>query len=176
MDRRWATKMFIYLNYFKLAQFLNETAPQVEPPKRKANMVKQTGSSSKSNSKGKGKDKKKNDKKSKGKSKYLAPKAGIVKQKFQGTCHNCDQPGHRATNCKMPTETGSSSRLDEEVVQDKRQRDDNDLHNERQDQLEEEEVEPRRSKRARTEKSFGPDFVSFMVEKKKNEPTLTKKR
>nr|GEV46766.1 retrotransposon protein, putative, Ty1-copia subclass [Tanacetum cinerariifolium] len=38
---------------------------------------------------------------------------------------------------------------------------------ERQDQLEEEEVEPRRSKKARTEKSFGPDFVSFMVE---NEP------
>ncbi|GJX73513.1 retrovirus-related pol polyprotein from transposon TNT 1-94 [Tanacetum coccineum] len=65
-------------------------------------------------------------------------------------------------------ETGSSSRLDEEVIQDKRQRDDNDLHDERQDQLEEEEVEPRRSKRARTEKSFGPDFVSFMVE---NEPT-----
>ncbi|GJY07866.1 retrotransposon protein, putative, ty1-copia subclass [Tanacetum coccineum] len=35
---------------------------------------------------------------------------------------------------------------------------------ERQDQTEEEEVEPRRSKRARNEKSFGPDFVSFMVE------------
>ncbi|GJX05772.1 retrotransposon protein, putative, ty1-copia subclass [Tanacetum coccineum] len=61
-----------------------------------------------------------------------------------------------------------SSRLDDEVVQDKRQRDDNDLQYERQDQPEEEEVEPRRSKRARTEKSFGPDFVSFMVE---NEPT-----
>ncbi|GJX53109.1 retrotransposon protein, putative, ty1-copia subclass [Tanacetum coccineum] len=65
-------------------------------------------------------------------------------------------------------ETGSSSRLDDEVVQDKRQLGDNDLHDERQDQLKEEEVEPRRSKRARTEKSFGPDFVSFMVE---NEPT-----
>ncbi|GJV00918.1 retrotransposon protein, putative, ty1-copia subclass [Tanacetum coccineum] len=65
-------------------------------------------------------------------------------------------------------ETGSSSRLDEKVVQDKRQRDDNDLQDERQDQTEEEEVEPRRSKRARNEKSFGPDFVSFMVE---NEPT-----
>ncbi|GJU25639.1 retrotransposon protein, putative, ty1-copia subclass [Tanacetum coccineum] len=50
----------------------------------------------------------------------------------------------------------------------KRQRFDNDLQDERQDQTEEEEVEPRRSKRARNEKSFGPDFVSFMVE---NEPT-----
>ncbi|GJS53283.1 pol polyprotein [Tanacetum coccineum] len=57
-----------------------------------------------------------------------------------------------------------SSRLDEEFVQDKRQRDDNDLHDERQDQLEEEEVELRISKRARTEKSFGRNFVSFMVE------------
>ncbi|GKD13523.1 retrotransposon protein, putative, ty1-copia subclass, partial [Tanacetum coccineum] len=65
-----------------------------------------------------------------------------------------------------------SSRLDYEVVQDKRQRDDNDLHDERQDQLEEKEVEPRRSKRPRTEKSLGPDFVSFMVE---NEPTSYRK-
>ncbi|GKG00420.1 hypothetical protein Tco_0302110, partial [Tanacetum coccineum] len=65
-------------------------------------------------------------------------------------------------------ETGSSARLDDEVVQDKRQRDDNDLQDERQDQTEEEEVELRRSKRARNEKSFRPDFVSFMVE---NEPT-----
>ncbi|GKF64485.1 retrotransposon protein, putative, ty1-copia subclass, partial [Tanacetum coccineum] len=62
----------------------------------------------------------------------------------------------------LSKETGRSSRLDDKVVQDKRQRDD------RQDQTNEEEVEPRRSKRARNEKSFGPDFVSFMVE---NEPT-----
>ncbi|GJT61468.1 hypothetical protein Tco_1005001 [Tanacetum coccineum] len=40
------------------------------------------GSSSRFNSKGNKKDKKKNDKKGKGKSEYLAPKAGIVKQKF----------------------------------------------------------------------------------------------
>ncbi|GJV69998.1 putative reverse transcriptase domain-containing protein [Tanacetum coccineum] len=65
-------------------------------------------------------------------------------------------------------EIGKSSRIDDEVVQDQRQRDDNDLQDERQDQPKEEEVEPRRSKRARTEKLFGPDFISFMVE---NEPT-----
>nr|GEZ33495.1 Pol polyprotein [Tanacetum cinerariifolium] len=49
----------------------------------------------------KGKDKRKNDKKSKGKSEYLSSKDGIVKHKFQWTCYNCDQPGHRAANCKM---------------------------------------------------------------------------
>ncbi|GJV31364.1 hypothetical protein Tco_1391764 [Tanacetum coccineum] len=65
-------------------------------------------------------------------------------------------------------EIGKSSRIDDKVVQDQRQRDDNDLQDERQDQPKEEEVEPRRSKRARTEKLFGPDFVSFIVE---NEPT-----
>ncbi|GJW76714.1 hypothetical protein Tco_0138396 [Tanacetum coccineum] len=62
------------------------------------------------------------------------------------------------------TEIGKSSRIDDKVVQDQRQQDDNDL----QDHNKEEEVEPRRSKRARTEKSFGPNFISFMV---KNEPT-----
>ncbi|GJZ25790.1 hypothetical protein Tco_0570043 [Tanacetum coccineum] len=65
-------------------------------------------------------------------------------------------------------EIGKSSRIDDKIVQDQRQRDDNDLQDERQDQPKKEEVEPRRSKRARTKKSFGPDFVSFMVE---NEPT-----
>ncbi|GJR23865.1 hypothetical protein Tco_0972392 [Tanacetum coccineum] len=65
-------------------------------------------------------------------------------------------------------EIGRSSRIDDEVVQDQRQRDDNDLQDERQDQAKEEEVEPRRSKKARIEKSVGPDFVSFIVE---NKPT-----
>ncbi|GKC17078.1 hypothetical protein Tco_1013860 [Tanacetum coccineum] len=61
-----------------------------------------------------------------------------------------------------------SSRIDDKVVQDKRQRDDNDHQDERQDQPKEEEVEPKRCKMARTEKLSGPNFVSFMVE---NEPT-----
>ncbi|GKE58086.1 calcineurin B-like protein 4 [Tanacetum coccineum] len=60
-------------------------------------------------------------------------------------------------------EIRKSSRIDDEVVQDQRQQNDNDLQDERQDQPKEEEVEPRRSKRARTEKSFRPDFVSFMI-------------
>ncbi|GKA86569.1 pol polyprotein [Tanacetum coccineum] len=71
------------------------------PDSAKANMVKHAGSSSRFNSKGNKKDKRKNDKKSKGKSEYLAPKARIVKQKFQGICYNCDQPSHHAANCKM---------------------------------------------------------------------------
>nr|GEY94411.1 hypothetical protein [Tanacetum cinerariifolium] len=72
------------------------------PDSAKPSMIEHVGSSLRSNPKGKGKDKRKNDKKRKGKSKYLAPKAGIVKQKFQGTCYNCDQPGHRAANYMMP--------------------------------------------------------------------------
>ncbi|GJT24052.1 DNA polymerase zeta catalytic subunit-like protein [Tanacetum coccineum] len=68
----------------------------------------------------------------------------------------------------LAKESGSSSRIDDEVVQDNRQRDDNDLQDERQDQPKEEKVEPRRSKKERTKKSFGPDFVSFMVE---NDPS-----
>nr|GEW71459.1 hypothetical protein [Tanacetum cinerariifolium] len=72
------------------------------PYSAKANMVEHAGSSSNSNSKEKGKGKKKNDKKGKAKAEYLTPKAGIVKPKFQRTCYNCDQPGHRAANYKMP--------------------------------------------------------------------------
>ncbi|GJX70609.1 hypothetical protein Tco_0307780 [Tanacetum coccineum] len=72
--------------------------------------------------------------------------------------------GHAGT----PSRLSFNLRIIDEVVQDQRQRDDNDLQDERQDQPKKEEVEPRRSKRARTEKLFGPDFVSFMVE---NEPT-----
>ncbi|GJS98760.1 zinc finger, CCHC-type containing protein [Tanacetum coccineum] len=68
----------------------------------------------------------------------------------------------------LTKKTGSSSRSDGEVVQDKRQRYDNNPQDERQDQTEEEKVKPRRSKRERNEKSFGANFVSFMVE---NEPT-----
>ncbi|GJZ01093.1 pol polyprotein [Tanacetum coccineum] len=72
------------------------------PDSAKANMVEHVGSSLKSNSKAKGKGKKKNDKKGKGKAEYLTPKAIIVKQKFQRTCYNYNQPGHHAANCKMP--------------------------------------------------------------------------
>ncbi|GKD50164.1 hypothetical protein Tco_1279140 [Tanacetum coccineum] len=68
----------------------------------------------------------------------------------------------------LTKEIRRSSRIDDKVIQDQRQQDENDLQDERQDQPKEKEVEPRRSKRARIEKSFGPDFVSFMGE---NKPT-----
>nr|GEU55937.1 reverse transcriptase domain-containing protein [Tanacetum cinerariifolium] len=55
-------------------------------------------------------------------------------------------------------EIEKSSRIDDKVVQDQRQRDDYDLQYERQNQHKEADVEPRRSKKARTEKSFGPDL------------------
>ncbi|GJS06428.1 retrotransposon protein, putative, ty1-copia subclass [Tanacetum coccineum] len=68
----------------------------------------------------------------------------------------------------LAKETGSSSRLDDKVVQDKRQRDDNDLQDERQDQTDEEEVDHEDAKGKKRE-SFWNDFVYFfMVE---NEPT-----
>ncbi|GJV09908.1 retrotransposon protein, putative, ty1-copia subclass [Tanacetum coccineum] len=116
--KRWQQKMFFYLTTLNLARFLKKTAPQVKPPKEednrlaqkniytpdsaKANMDEYFGSYSKSNSKAKGKDKRKNDKKGKGKADYLASKARIINQKFQGTCYNCIQPGHCASSCKMP--------------------------------------------------------------------------
>ncbi|GKB56786.1 hypothetical protein Tco_0912972 [Tanacetum coccineum] len=53
-------------------------------------------------------------------------------------------------------EFGRSSTMDDEVVQDHRQQDDNDLQDERQDQPKEEEVEPIRSKRVRIEKLSHP--------------------
>ncbi|GJQ91710.1 hypothetical protein Tco_0002849 [Tanacetum coccineum] len=49
----------------------------------------------------------------------------------------------------LEVEIRRSSGIDDEVVQDQRQRDDNDLQDERQDQPKEEEVEPRRSKRVK---------------------------
>jgi hypothetical protein len=39
-----------------------------------------------------------------------------------------------------------------------------DVHEKRNEQSEDEEIEPRRSKRQRTEKSFGPDFMTYIVE------------
>ncbi|GJS11595.1 hypothetical protein Tco_0368391 [Tanacetum coccineum] len=66
--------------------------------------------------------------------------------------------GHNSSTLWFLCEIGKPSRIDDKVVQDQRQRDDYDLQDERQDQPKKEEVEPRISKRARTEKSFGTDL------------------
>ncbi|GJX83746.1 calcineurin B-like protein 4 [Tanacetum coccineum] len=104
------------------AQFLNESAPRVEPPKE---------------------------------GKLSNAQAVQVVEAWKHSdflCHNYVLNG---------LEIGRSSRIDDKVVQDKRQQDDNVLQDKRQDQPKEEEVEPRRCKRAKTEKLFGPNFVSF---------------
>ncbi|GKB59145.1 hypothetical protein Tco_0915331 [Tanacetum coccineum] len=61
----------------------------------------------------------------------------------------------------------------EKVVQDKRQRDDNDLQDRGQDQTEDEEVKTRRSKRARNENRLDPIFLFFNGRK---DPPLPGKR
>ncbi|GKD45358.1 hypothetical protein Tco_1270003, partial [Tanacetum coccineum] len=75
-------------------------------------MVEHAGSSSRFNSKGNKKDKRKNDKKSKWKSEYLAPKAGIVKQKavdngqklYMGNSITADIKGEGDVVLKMTSE------------------------------------------------------------------------
>ncbi|GJS76442.1 retrotransposon protein, putative, ty1-copia subclass [Tanacetum coccineum] len=160
--------MFFYLTTLGLARFLKETVPQVEPPAEGQSSNAQVVQAQNGIAERKNRTLKEMVTAmliSSGMSQDIWGEAILTatyllnkiprKEKEEGTPFEY-------------METRSLSRLDDKVVQDKRQRDDNDLQDERQDQTEEEEVEPRRSKRARNEKSFGPDFVSFMVE---NKPT-----
>ncbi|GJR66836.1 hypothetical protein Tco_0012901 [Tanacetum coccineum] len=146
--KRWQQKMFFYLTTLNLARFLNETAPQVEPPKEVQPSNSQTTTA----------------KELWESRKYKTEDAELLKEKNRAL-----EDMVNAMFLSPGLSYGiKSSRIDDKIVQDQRQRDDNDLQDERQDQPKKEKVEPRRSKRARTKKSFGPDFVSFMVE---NEPT-----
>ncbi|GJX50121.1 hypothetical protein Tco_0276966 [Tanacetum coccineum] len=149
--KRWQQKMFFYLTTLNLAQFLNETAPQVEPPKEgqpsNAQVVQAVEA--------------------------LKHSDFVSQLCFEWSGRLFIQRVLQDHDCQrimgvIGTQVQNRGCIDDEVIQDQRQRDDNDLQDERQDQPKEEEVEPRRSKMEKTEKSFGLDFVSFMVE---NEPT-----
>ncbi|GJZ11675.1 hypothetical protein Tco_0546434 [Tanacetum coccineum] len=171
--KRWQHIMFFYLTNLNLAMFLNEIAPHVESPKEgqpsNAQAVKAVKTWKHSD--------------------FLYNNYvlnGLVdslynvycktttakelweslerKYKMEDAVKNGENEFGQLSNCYYQgkwDEIGRSSRIDDEVVQDKRQQDDNDLQDERQDQPKEEEVEPRRCKRVKTKKLFGPDFVSF---------------
>ena len=56
--------------------------------------------------------------------------------------------------CKSKEEASSSKRTHETITKNSQD----------QDQIEKIESEPRRSKRARTEKAYGPDFLTYLLE------------
>jgi hypothetical protein len=83
------------------------------PTSEKANVV-EHGQSSVKNKFVKGKNQKK------GKGTNFGPKAGTFKKKkFQGNCYNCDRPGHRSANCKLPKkEKATEVNAVEEITRD----------------------------------------------------------
>nr|GEU60637.1 hypothetical protein [Tanacetum cinerariifolium] len=115
--------------------------------------------------KAKGKGKKKNDKKGKGKAEYLAPKAGIVNLRQANMVNdNMDMIVMVAVDNGKKLYMGNSATADingegdvilkmtfEDKINSRKKR-----------------LNIKEAKKATTEESFGPDFVSFMVE---NEPT-----
>ncbi|GKD36895.1 hypothetical protein Tco_1257102 [Tanacetum coccineum] len=138
--------MFFYLITLNLARFLNETAPQVEPPKEGKLSNAQAVKAWKHSAflchnyvlDGLG-------------DRYSSYVYGRCFEAFRNLmCHNYALYGLNGIKTEAMRESDlRSSRIDDEVVQDKRQRDDNDLQDERQDEPKEEEVEPRRCKKGK---------------------------
>ena len=65
--------------------------------------------------------------------------------------------------CKTNSNSNVHKRAHETIIEDSQDREQINIPEDQQVV----ELEPRRSKRARTEKSFGPDFLTFLLE---NEP------
>nr|GFB16940.1 zinc finger, CCHC-type [Tanacetum cinerariifolium] len=99
--KRWKLKILFYLTTLGLVQFLKETVPQIEPPAEGQSSNAQESLERKYKTEDAGT-------KKFVVSSFLDYKMVDSKnvishvQDLQGTCYNCDQPGHHAANCKMP--------------------------------------------------------------------------
>nr|GEU38940.1 retrovirus-related Pol polyprotein from transposon TNT 1-94 [Tanacetum cinerariifolium] len=121
--KRWQQKMFFYLTTLNLTRFLKEIAPQAKPSREgqpfnaQAMQVMEAWKHSNFlfhnyvlSEKGMSVEdfavhlRIEEDNKLAQKNTYTpdSAKANMVEHKFQGTCYNYDQPGHRTANCKMP--------------------------------------------------------------------------
>ncbi|GFZ05552.1 hypothetical protein Acr_17g0011240 [Actinidia rufa] len=137
--KRWQQKMMFYLTTLNLAGCLTEKLQlwlKMRRIVRSSTLRRKTGQETKgvktsymakTNIMEHGqfsKTKKSKDKWSsnqKGKGVKLGPKGAIAKkptEKFQGTCFNCNKFGHRASECRKPTQPRAHAHMTEVVTED----------------------------------------------------------
>ncbi|KAK6148887.1 hypothetical protein DH2020_016412 [Rehmannia glutinosa] len=96
---------------------------------------------------------------------------------FKGNCYNCCKPNHMAKDCQHPKKGNQGGNQQANVTEDKSNIFPNKERKEKSSSKRtygtarlpqsDDEEEPRRSKRTKVSKSFGPDFLTYMLE---NEP------
>ncbi|KAH6768567.1 SC35-like splicing factor 28 [Perilla frutescens var. frutescens] len=179
--KRWQQKMLFYLTTLGVAGYIKEKAPVVEenesdvnkrtaprvPIEAKANLMERGGPSNSNKRKRPGQ----------------VDKGKKPMTKFNVNCFNCDKPGHMSKYCTAPKKkhTNYGAHLAEHNNKGKGKArqddwDDDDLAavvaegssekrtSEAATSSDPVDEEPRHSKRARTAKTFGPNFITYMLD------------